>query len=195
MGARIIKRAGTTSASRRRESRTILGALLAVIGPLVLVFLLVAADLRQDLSEARPRRGATLNGSMLIGWRPLAIASQADRDTILRHGPDDGAVVALLGYMMDGKEIVPELTRVTTFTLMPDAGSWIHAAHREPDEMVEIMLIPGTSVLYTDRRLIGVIGRFRHLRSKLRFGEALYGLEDARITDASEKDLVQWFLP
>ncbi len=176
MGARTIKTRGQAGKvlARRRESRTILGVLVAVLGPLFLVYLLVAADLRPDLGEARPRPGATLKGSVLIGWKPLAVEEYEKSEMILDHGPREGSVVAMVGYMMDGFQPVPELTRVTSFTLMPEAGTWIHAAHREPDEMVEVTMASDSRVPYTDRKLVSVTGRFRHLRSKLRYGEALY---------------------
>jgi hypothetical protein len=104
----------------------------------------------------------------------LAVEEYEKSEMILDHGPREGSVVAMVGYMMDGFQPVPELTRVTSFTLMPEAGTWIHAAHREPDEMVEVTMASDSRVPYTDRKLVSVTGRFRHLRSKLRYGEALY---------------------
>lgn len=101
----------------------------------------------------------------------------------------------MLGYMMLGRRAAFARSPEPGFTLMPNAGSWMHAARHEPDEMVEVRPPPGATVPYVDRRLVWVKGRFSHLRSRLHGGDALYGINDAQVHEASEKDLARWFLP
>jgi len=197
VGAHVIKRSSLARADqkRRNEQRTLAGLLVAIIVTLSLVYLLVSADLRQDLSEANPRSGAEVDGAPIFGWRPLAVEIPAEAQTLRQHGPADGTSVSMLGYMMDGCRVVRKGAQVTEFTLMPDAGSWVHAAHRDPDEMVEVRLMSGTRVPYMDRRLVWVTGRFHHIRSVMRYGEALYRIDGARVREASAKALAQWFSP
>ena len=78
---------------------------------------------------------------------------------------------------------------------MPEAGFWLHPVHRNPDEMVDVSLAPGVTVPFTGRRLVWVTGRFRHLRTTLRYGHPLYAIDTASGEDASEKELVRWFRP
>jgi hypothetical protein len=61
---------------------------MAALGlPMILAYILIAADLRTDLSEWSPLPGAP----DVLGWRDLATAH-----------PPDWKRVRLLGYMMDG---------------------------------------------------------------------------------------------
>jgi hypothetical protein len=185
VGAHVIKRSRAARAeSNRRETRTMLRVLLAVMGPLLLVYALVLSDVRRDLSEAEPKPGASMNGTPIVSWKSILVEPK---------GPPDGTQVTMLGYMMEGLSPIPELARVSGFTLMPDAGTWAHPAHREADEMVEISLFPGAPTLFVNRRLVWVTGRFQRVRSGMHYGEARYALTDAQVREAAEKDLGQWF--
>lgn len=195
MGARVIKNDVPGANARQRESLTMTGILAAVIAPLLLLYLLVQTDLRRNLSDLDARPGASLNEAPLVSWKSLAMNESPAAADILRTGPRDDSRITMLGYMMEGGQNIPELTRVSSFMLMPDAGSWAHAAHLEPDEMVKVSLFPNARVLFTNRRLVWVTGSFAHLQSRRHYGEALYGLNDALVVQTAEKDLSRWLIP
>ena len=191
MGSRPIK----TRSERKQRQVNILGVVLATALPLVLVVLLVTADLKQDLSEWNAIPGASRNGVPVISWKALALDDNRSSDAVLRRGLRDGAPVSMLGYMMDGAQPVQNGVPVSIFFLMPAAGFWLHPAHREPDEMVSVDLLPRTTVPFIHRRLVWVTGRFRHLQTTLQDGQPLYAIETAYVEEASERNLIHWFRP
>src|SRR5580704_9600193 len=88
LGARVIRKQDT-STGKRKETLT-LWAILAAIGfPLFLAYVLVAVDMRSDLSELNPARRVDDQGPVPVGWPDLE---------------KDGAQgrVRMIGYMMDG---------------------------------------------------------------------------------------------
>jgi hypothetical protein len=173
----------------------LLGILAAVLAPLFLVYILIAADIRQDLSDIRPRPQAVLGAAPVVGWNALAVQDGDKPGDVLQRGPRSGDPVAMLGYQMDGSVPVRDHTLVSAFTLMPDAGTWVHPAHREADEMVAVTLRGNSRTPFIFRRLVWVTGRFQHLAAKPRYGEPLYGITAAAVADASEKNLARWFVP
>ena len=75
MGARIIQygRNGARAARRRKEIRAIATIICAVGLPLILAFILIAADMRTDLSDLIPSEALSEPSTTLIGWRDLEI--------------------------------------------------------------------------------------------------------------------------
>ena len=155
----------------RQESRTIVAIIAAIVLPCILMLLLVAADMRPDLSDLQPLS----READLIGWPQL--------DAALTQGRP----VRLLGYMMD-LENTPNDTPVQVFILMPEAGTMVHAAHRIPEEMIEVRL--SKSVLFRYRSLVWVGGIIE--RSRVRSG-ARYLLEDASVRSAADSYISRWF--
>jgi len=110
MGARIIVSANPR-ARQAKENRTIALIIGAIVGLCLLTCLLIAADMRIDLSELEPKRAGTEAGASLVGWATLDSEKPAD----LPRGK-----VRMLGYRMDGYQAVPDGTPVKMFMLMPD---------------------------------------------------------------------------
>jgi hypothetical protein len=185
VGARVIeKRDGRTG----KETRALVVVCAAVVGPLALTYFLIAADMRSDLSELRPRQGAAAAEFTLVGWKDL----EADPP----HTPQLPAGQArLLGYMMDGYKPVRGGTPVKMFVLMPEAGQLLHPAHRIPDEMVEVWLGGDAPVPYKDRELVWATGQLRRVRLKAEEGTALYALTAAAVEPAAQRDITRWFAP
>jgi len=177
MGARLIVRQGPNAVLRRRESRTLAIVIASVAGPCLLMFFLIGADMRSDLSDLRPRSATFGDGARLIGWSQLG--------ALLPEGR-----VRMLGYMMDGYKSVPDGTPITTFMLMPEAGHLLHPAHRDPDERVEVRLADGSPVPYSDRAMTWAEG---YLKRSEKGAGAAYALEQATVSRADERAISQWF--
>jgi hypothetical protein len=172
MGARLIVRRNA-GAVRRREVKTIATVIAAVVGPCLLMVLLIAADMRMDLSELEPNRIVAEAATPLIGWPRL------------REGNLPQGRVRMAGYMMDGHRPVPDGTAVTMFMLMPEAGQLFHPAHRTLDEMVEVWLPPGRTIPYKDRRMVSVEGSLRLTGA--------FAMVGAQVASADERDIANWF--
>jgi len=143
---------------------------------------LIAADMRTDLSDLKPRSTTWDDDARLIGWSQLG----ADR---LPEGR-----VRMLGYMMDGYKYARDGVPVAMFVLMPGAGHFMHPAHRDPDQMVEVWPKPG-HVVFKNRELVRASGTFVRVPGPLREEHAQYALYNASVTPASYGDIANWFVP
>jgi hypothetical protein len=141
--------------------------------------LLIASDMRSDLSELQPVFKLWADGVELVGWPQLR------PDTALSEHR-----VRMLGYMMDGYRPVADGAPVAMFVLMPEAGHLLHPAHRVREEMVEVWLAEGTSVAYKDRDMVWVEGLLR--RSE---GRSAWAMTSAFVARADERAIAQWFAP
>lgn len=145
-----------------------------------LCFFLVALDTHLDLSDGVPR-AARNDPAISLGWPSLR------RDTT---EPRNGMIVRMLGYMMDGYQFVHNGASARMFILMPEAGHFLHPAHRIPDEMVEIW--PTQPVIFGDRELVWVCGSFERVADPAE-DHALFALREATVTPASVRDVAGWF--
>jgi hypothetical protein len=166
--------------------------LFGIGAPMFLGFILIGLDTRPDLSDGRPREAGGTDSAIPVGWPSL---TQDELDSRSRDGgdtrPKNGALVKMLGYMMDGYQFAPDGTPARMFVLMPGAGHFLHPAHRIPDEMVEVWPKAGT-VVFKNRELVWAKGRFEEL---IGAGEerALYAIREAEVTPASQQDIAGWF--
>jgi hypothetical protein len=183
VGSRIVERRKITVA-RRRDSLALGIVLAAILGPVLLTGVLIAIDMRTDLSGLKARQGEREDIQPAIGWGDLANLTPA------RQLP-----VRMLGYMMEGYRSVNDGTPVMMFMLMPDAGHVLHPAHRVPDEMVEVWLPLDMPVRYSDRRLVWVSGTLRRKDAVLKEGEAMFTISNATVHGAAERQIRQWFVP
>lgn len=198
MGTRVIKTRGISSAQGRRESRALVTIICAVVLPLVLAFILVALNMRSDLSDLMPTEALPDHTATLIGWQDLEIPYGKTLSLEQTHWQPDRRV-RMLGYMMDnygmdGLKPLPDGAFVRMFVLMPEAGHFLHPAHRVPEQMVEVW--PSHPVVFRFRSLIWSTGNLaRTSGSHGRTGDdtALYAMTDADAGPAVQSDITLWF--
>lgn len=169
----------------------VLGFILFGVGAsMFLGFFLIALDTRPDLSGGHPRGTGANEIALPVGWPSLLVDDAASR-TWADTSPKNGVIVKILGYMMDGYQFAPRGSRVRMFVLMPSAGTFLHPAHRDPDEMVEVWVKAGT-VAFEERQLVWASGKFERLVTS---GEdhALYALREASVAPALDQDIAGWF--
>jgi hypothetical protein len=154
--------------------------------PVILAYVLIAADMRIDLSDLKPAQASTDESTTLIGWPELEAAGSA-RQWHARPR------ARMLGYMMDGYTPSRDGEPVKMFILLPEAGQVLHAAHRIPDQMVEIWLRHPAPFAF--RRLVWVSGMLDRAPPRRDFDEALYTIKDASVESASDRDITRWFRP
>ena len=140
--------------------------------------------MRIDLSELEPKRAGTEAGASLVGWATLDSEKPAD----LPRGK-----VRMLGYRMDGYPGCAR--RHAREDVHADAGQLLHAAHRIPDEMVEVWLEAGRTVPYRDRSMVWTQGILRHRQPDAAEGIAAYAMDHASVESATDRDLGQLFVP
>jgi hypothetical protein len=79
------------------------------------------------------------------------------------------------------------------FILLPEAGQFLHPAHRIPDQMVEVWLARPTPFTY--RRLVWASGVLARTPGRRDPDKALYSLKDSVIENAENRDITRWFRP
>ncbi len=160
---------------------------------MLLGFYLISLDTRPDLSDCRPRSDRTTIDADLLGWPSLTQSDYFPKSRNIENSPpQNAAVVKMLGYMMDGYKFARDGAPVKMFVLMPSAGHFLHPAHRDPDEMVEVWPGSGT-VIFENRQLVWVSGAFNRLPQHSVEEHALYALRDASVEPASYEDIKNWF--
>jgi hypothetical protein len=168
----------------------------AIVLPLILAFVLVAADMRSDLSELIPSESLPDHAATLIGWADLEIP-QGRSMSLEEMRWQPGRRVRMLGYMMDGygDGHRPSQDRATirTFVLLPEAGHILHPAHRIPDQMVEIW--PNRPATFRFRSLVWVEGLLARTATRPDAERALYAMTQADVQPAPQSDITLWFRP
>ena len=173
------------------EGRT-LGLILFSIGaPMLLGFYFISLDTRPDLSDSEPGSNRETKDAILVGWPSLREPDYFSRSRY-PEVPKNGTVVKMLGYMMDGYKFAKDGSSVTMFVLMPSAGHFLHPAHRDPDEMVEVWLKSG-GVIFKNRQLVWASGAFERLPQHSVEEHALYALRNASVASASYGDIKNSF--
>jgi hypothetical protein len=195
MGARVIRKRGASAARHKAESRAIASIIAAVGLPVMLAYILVAADMRSDLSGLKPAQAVADTRTALIGWPELETADLGKRSSgpasfdIARGRPR----ARMLGYMMDAYKPSRDGERVEMFVLLPEAGQFLHPAHRIPDQMVEVWLTRPAPFTY--RRLVWASGVLTRTPGRRDSDKALYAMADSIIENADDHDIARWFRP
>jgi hypothetical protein len=181
------------SAARRKEEFRALALVIgAVVLPLFLAFILVAADMRTDLSDLKPVQSWADQTTALVGWGDLEIPDgQSVSLEQTRCQPQRR--VRMLGYMMDGYPPSRDGAPVEKFVLFPEAGHILHPAHRIPDQMLEIRLVHPAPFRF--RSLVWVSGTLVRTANLPKSESALYAMTDAEFQPAAESDITRWFTP
>jgi hypothetical protein len=179
----LIRRRAQSPASRNKEFRTLVIIMAAVALPLTIEFVLLTADMLVDLSDMKPAQTLVDPNVSLIGWPDLATEAQRGNGK---------PRVRMLGYMMDGYMSIRDGESVEMFMLMPEAGQFLHPAHRIPDQMVEVWV--KSRVPFEERSLVWVSGVLT-LTPRQNGEHASYAMRNALVEPAIEGDLKRWFKP
>ncbi len=183
MGTRVIKNPGLSVAHRKKEELRALALIAGAIGvPLFLAFLLVAADMRSDLSDLKPIPSSADQAAILVGWGAL----EGPTAPILKK-------VRMLGYMMEGYPPSADGRPVEMFVMMPEAGHILHPAHRIPNQMVEVR--PKHSTPFNFRTMVWVSGTLIPIVGHAKSGNATYAMTEATVEPATQSDITRWFTP
>jgi len=158
---------------------------------MLLAVALVGMDMRIDLSELKSTGLADDQGAVPVGWPDLETPEA-------RHeGPGP---VRMIGYMMDGYQPVHDGALVDMFILLPEAGQFLHPAHRIPNQMVEVR--PSHPVVFRYRDLVwatGILdrtfGASRNTAGAPGNATAAYAIRAAEVTPAAQRDIGKWFQP
>ena len=179
MGARVIRKPDIPA--RRKKQTLIMWAIMAAVGsPIFLAYILVAMDMRADLSELKPARHASENGVVPVGWEDLGQRSVPGR-------------VRMIGYMMDGYSRRTQSRAVDMFVLLPEAGHFLHPAHRVPNQMVEVW--PNHLVHFEERELVWVEGTLNRTIGRHADDTAAWAMGDAEVIAAAPREIATWFQP
>lgn len=99
----------------------------------------------------------------------------------------------MIGYMMDGYKPSRDGEQVNMFILLPEAGQFLHPAHRIPSQMVEVWPLHPARFGY--RQLVWASGILNRTIGNPGDGKAAYAIGDADVQPASERDISKWFRP
>jgi hypothetical protein len=180
VGARTIRKRDD-SARKKQETLTLWAIIVALAFPMILAAALVAMDMRSDLSELKSTGQMDDKGTLPVGWPDL----EGQREGTGR--------IRMIGYMMDGYQPSREGATVDMFVLLPEAGQFLHPAHRIPNQMVEVH--PSHPVVFHYRDLVWAAGILNRTMSNHRDDKAAYAMIAAEVAPASARDIGKWFHP
>ncbi len=180
MGARTIRKRDD-SARRKQETLTLWAIIAALSFPMLLAVALVAMDMRSDLSELKSTGRMDDKGAVPVGWPDL------------ERGREGSGKVKMIGYMMDGYRPSRDGATVDMFVLLPEAGQFLHPAHREPNQMVEVRL--SHPVVFHYRDLVWATGTLNPTMSAHRDDKAAWAMMGAEVDPAADRDIRKWFRP
>jgi len=144
---------------------------------MLLACFLVSMDLKSDLSDLTAAARGARKDAALVGWADLA------------KWRGDGTA-RMIGYMMDGNQAARDGAPVNLFILMPEAGQFLHPAHPQPEEMVEVRT--KQPVAFKFRQLVWATGRLSRTTGGDR-EHAAWAMTDARVQPASDGEITAWF--
>ena len=99
----------------------------------------------------------------------------------------------MIGYMMDGYQPSRDGAKVDMFVLLPEAGQFLHPAHRIPNQMVEVR--PSHPLVFHYRDMVWATGMLNRTLRGTQDEKAAYAMNDAEVTPATERDIGTWFRP
>jgi hypothetical protein len=141
----------------------------------------VGMDMRSDLSELKSTGQMDDKGAVPFGWPDL------------ERWRDAPGRVRMIGYMMDGYQPSHDGAIVDMFVLLPEAGQFLHPAHREPNQMVDVH--PSHPVVFRYRDMVWVSGTLTRTIGRTGDERANYALTAAEVNPATERDIGRWFHP
>jgi len=180
---------------RRKEQALSRNALKSIVLPLIMVCLACAFPALFMMRRAGPDlfdftpKSPRLDGYTLVAWCDL----ERGHGALKEGGPSAGSPTRVLGYMMDGDKPVRDGTHVNRFVLLPDAGSAVHPAHRFGDQMIDVQLRPGSSIVFKGSSLVWAFGTWKVLSGNPAGDRPLYQLQDAEVENADKTDIPKYF--
>jgi hypothetical protein len=187
----IAKRVGSTSRRQQIRAFSIVTAIAAV--PALATIAIQILTAQPDLSNLISRLPEEPLTPMLLDW-PTLLRTGAARDS--KRGEPEvpmGALVRILGYMIDIDAPVRDDTPVSEFGLITEAGTLLHPPHRIPEEMVDVRLKPGAEIGFEQRRLVWAEGILERNVSFGRKGQPAYVLWKAVAKRAERSDIPRYF--
>jgi hypothetical protein len=148
---------------------------------MLLAVAFVGMDMRSDLSELKSSGKMDEKRAVPVGWPDL------------ERGYDGLGRVRMIGYMMDGYQPSRDGATVDMFVLLPEAGQFLHPAHREPNQMVDVH--PSHPVVFRSRDLVWASGTLTRTIGSPGEERADYALTAAEVSPAAERDIGKWFHP
>jgi hypothetical protein len=148
---------------------------------MLLAVALVGMDMRSDLSELKSTGQVDDKGAVPVGWPDLERQHKSPQR------------VRMIGYMMDGYQPSRDGATVDMFVLLPEAGQFLHPAHRIPNQMVEVR--PSQPVVFRYRDLVWATGTLNRTMSSRGDDKAAYAMIAAEVNPATERDIGKWFRP
>jgi hypothetical protein len=149
--------------------------------PSIAVVIVIHRTSGPDLFDLVPKEQES-DGYALLAWYDL----ERSHGDLKQGGVSAGRPARVLGYMVEGASTLRAGQRVNRFVLLPDAGNALHPAHRLGDQMIDVNLRPGASVLFTPGRLVWVWGTLRMSPGNPNGPVPLYGLDNARTEPCRE---------
>jgi hypothetical protein len=185
---RRSNRARNSDELSRRAFRTSAALSCLIYLPAIAAVVLTTRAAGPDLFDLKPKV-ANADGYRLVAWHEL----ERTRHSLREGGVSTGAPLRLLGYMTTGSERVLDGQIVARFTLQPDAGNLLHAAHRFGDQMIDVQLQAGDTVRFSEGSLVWVWGTLRAWPGDPAGHLALYELENARTGAADRAEIAKYF--
>jgi hypothetical protein len=158
--------------------------------PLAGVLLVISATSLPDLSDLVPI-GNSAQNYVVLTWSTLL--RDHPRSLVAGSSLFVGSRVQALGYMVEGDRAIGEGQWVQDFVMLPEAGHFLHPAHRFGDQMITVHLEPDTRVRYSSRALVWVYGTFRACAGDPAGSKPLYSLERARVQATDIEEIRQYF--
>ena len=125
----------------------------------------------------------------ILAWPEL----ERGKHSLSAGGISSGTMIRALGYMMDGEQPIRDGASVRSFVLLPDAGTFVHPAHRFGDQMIEVQLTAGDTIRFSERSLVWAWGTLRMLPGDPLGPKPLNILENARAQPTNTADIRAYF--
>jgi hypothetical protein len=180
VGARTIRKRDL-SGRKRQETLTLWTIIAALAVPMLLAVALVAIDMHSDLSALKPTGQVDDRGAVPVGWSNLDVRQEGRQR------------VRMIGYMMDGYHPSRDGASVDMFILLPEAGQFLHPAHRVPNQMVEVR--PSHPVVFRYRDLVWATGTLSRTMGSRGDEKAAFAMAAAEVNPAATRDIGKWFHP
>jgi hypothetical protein len=174
------KRSSISPAEERRVLTLVLA--LACIPMLAAVSAIIVSD-KPDLSDLVPVTRCA-GDYLVLDWDSLRHSGRHALNTA--SAAFVGAAVQALGYMMEsgqGSELV----------LLPEAGNFLHPAHRFGDQMIAVHLRAAGSSAFAPGDLVWAKGIMRTAPGDPRGSRPLYAIEQASVERAGDVDVRRYF--